>query len=39
MSTTTTERPTERTVWVCENCETRTCAPRKRCAECGTSRY
>jgi hypothetical protein len=35
MSTTTIER----ILWVCENCQGRTRAPRKRCAECGTSRY
>jgi hypothetical protein len=35
----TTERATERPGWVCENCEARTTEMRKRCAECGTSRY
>jgi hypothetical protein len=29
----------ERTTWVCENCQTSTASVRKRCAECGTSRY
>ena len=37
MSTTTTERPT--TIWVCPNCRTGTQASRKRCTDCGTSRY
>ena len=37
MSTTTTERPT--TIWVCPNCRTETQASRKRCTDCGTSRY
>ena len=35
MSTTTKER----TTWVCDNCQGQTRAERKRCAECGTSRY
>jgi hypothetical protein len=35
MSTTTKER----TTWVCDNCHVRTAAVRKRCSECGTSRY
>jgi hypothetical protein len=39
MSTATEERTTERATWVCENCQARTREPRKRCAECGTSRY
>ena len=39
MSTTTTERPIERTTWVCDNCHGVTAAVRKRCSECGTSRY
>ena len=29
----------ERTTWICENCRAETAAVRKRCAECGTSRY
>ena len=29
----------DRTAWVCPNCEHLTHPPRKRCAECGTSRY
>jgi len=37
MSTTTTERPID--IWVCPNCRTETEAPRKRCTDCGTSRY
>ena len=39
MSTTTTERPVEQTTWVCENCHGVTAAVRKRCRDCGTSRY
>jgi hypothetical protein len=40
MSTTTKERPTkERTIWVCDNCRAETGTVRKRCAECGTSRF
>jgi hypothetical protein len=47
MTTTTierrTERPTERptgaTTWVCENCRAECRSPRKRCTECGTSRF
>jgi predicted ATP-dependent serine protease len=35
MSTTTRER----TTWVCENCAAETAAVRKRCTQCGTSRY
>jgi RNA polymerase subunit RPABC4/transcription elongation factor Spt4 len=35
MSTTTKER----TTWVCDNCQSVTPAVRKRCGECGTSRY
>jgi RNA polymerase subunit RPABC4/transcription elongation factor Spt4 len=35
MSTTTKER----TTWVCENCRGITSAERKRCRDCGTSRY
>ena len=29
----------ERTTWVCDNCHAHTSALRKRCTECGTSRY
>ena len=36
MSTTTRERTT---TWVCDNCHSVTAAVRKRCTECGTSRY
>jgi hypothetical protein len=40
MSPTTRERPSkERTAWICENCRVETASERKRCAECGTSRY
>jgi len=38
--TTTTEPPTTAsTTWVCDNCTAETAAMRKRCSECGTSRY
>lgn len=30
---------TERTTWVCDNCRAESAAVRKRCRECGTSRY
>jgi hypothetical protein len=45
MTTTTTERPVpaagvrQSSTWVCENCRAETSAVRKRCGECGTSRY
>jgi hypothetical protein len=39
MSTTTKERTKERTTWVCDNCHAEAAAIRKRCTECGTSRY
>ena len=42
MSTTTTERHTTElptSTWVCPNCRTETAAIRKRCTDCGTSRY
>lgn len=29
----------ERTTWVCENCTHEVSAHRKRCRDCGTSRY
>jgi RNA polymerase subunit RPABC4/transcription elongation factor Spt4 len=35
MSTTTTER----TTWECDNCHGVTAADRKRCRDCGTSRF
>ena len=35
MSTTTKER----TTWVCDNCHAETAVERKRCTDCGTSRY
>ena len=35
MGTTTIER----IVWICDNCHRETRVPRKRCRECGTSRY
>jgi hypothetical protein len=35
-----TGRPTnERATWACDNCSGQTAAPRKRCSDCGTSRY
>jgi hypothetical protein len=39
MTTITKERTRERATWVCENCLSQTTAVRKRCTECGTSRY
>jgi hypothetical protein len=39
MSTATKERTEERTTWVCDNCQAETAAVRKRCTDCGTSRY
>jgi hypothetical protein len=39
MSTSTKERTTERGTWVCENCRAESVTLRKRCTECGTSRY
>ncbi|MGY1753756.1 hypothetical protein [Blastococcus sp. SYSU D01042] len=48
MTTSTLERPETRTApdateqvstWTCENCRTETSAVRKRCTDCGTSRY
>jgi formate dehydrogenase maturation protein FdhE len=47
MTTSTLERPAVRTApdpaeldtWTCENCRTETNAVRKRCSDCGTSRY
>jgi formate dehydrogenase maturation protein FdhE len=48
MTTSTLERPDVRTApegaehadtWTCENCRTETNAVRKRCVDCGTSRY
>jgi formate dehydrogenase maturation protein FdhE len=47
-SSTLERRPDSRTAtdshehpntWTCENCRTETHAVRKRCADCGTSRY
>jgi hypothetical protein len=29
----------QRTTWVCDNCTSETAAVRKRCRDCGTSRY
>ncbi|SFT66581.1 hypothetical protein SAMN05660657_02264 [Geodermatophilus amargosae] len=39
MSTTTTERPTERATWTCPNCHGATTTAKKRCRDCGTSRW
>ena len=33
------EAPTEWSVWTCPNCRHVTHEPRKRCRDCGTSRY
>lgn len=32
-------RGTERAAWTCPNCQRETRPPRKRCGDCGTSRY
>ena len=34
----TRTRP-DRRAWTCPNCQRETLPPRKRCADCGTSRY
>ncbi|SDX54959.1 hypothetical protein SAMN05660209_00669 [Geodermatophilus africanus] len=35
-----TRRPLiDRSAWTCPNCQRETLPPRKRCADCGTSRY
>jgi hypothetical protein len=43
MSTSTIERPTTEQVptstWTCPNCRTESATARKRCTDCGTSRY
>jgi predicted ATP-dependent serine protease len=39
MSTSTEERTTERATWVCDNCRAESATLRKRCTECGTTRY
>jgi hypothetical protein len=39
MSTAIKEHTKERTTWVCDNCRAETGTLRKRCTECGTSRY
>ena len=45
MTTSTLERPVEtapapdRAVWTCDNCRAESKMHRKRCADCGTSRY
>jgi hypothetical protein len=33
------ERTRERITWICDNCQGETSVQRKRCGECGTSRY
>jgi hypothetical protein len=38
-TTTMTTTTKERTTWVCDNCQALTAAVRKRCSDCGTSRY
>ena len=37
MTATTTQR--KPTTWVCDNCHAETAVERKRCTDCGTSRY
>jgi len=39
MSTSTKEHATERATWVCDNCRAESATLRKRCTECGTTRY
>jgi hypothetical protein len=39
MSTAIKERTKERATWVCDNCHVETTTVRKRCTDCGTSRY
>ena len=40
MSTSTRERTTtERGTWICDNCTAEIAPLRKRCSECGTTRY
>jgi hypothetical protein len=39
MTTTTSTMTRERTTWVCDNCHKETVTARKRCSDCGTSRY
>jgi DnaJ-class molecular chaperone len=43
MGTTVTERRTERTTeratWSCPNCQGETSTAKKRCRDCGTSRF
>jgi predicted RNA-binding Zn-ribbon protein involved in translation (DUF1610 family) len=34
-----TERATERATWSCPNCHGETTTARRRCRECGTSRW
>jgi hypothetical protein len=43
MTTSTKERKArsarKRATWICDNCHGRSAGLRKRCVECGTSRY
>ena len=39
MSTSTEERTIERATWVCDHSSAESATPRKRCTECGTTRY
>ena len=36
---TRTRSDADRSAWTCPNCQQETLPPRKRCADCGTSRY
>jgi hypothetical protein len=38
-STAERTRRVDRSLWTCPNCHHETRAPRKRCRDCGTSRY
>ncbi len=39
LDTTITERTTDRLTWTCPNCRCRTTTAKKRCTDCGTSRW
>ncbi len=39
LDTTITERTTDRLTWTCPNCRCQTTTAKKRCTDCGTSRW
>ncbi len=39
LESTTVERSTGRATWTCPNCRGETTTAKKRCADCGTSRW